>query len=295
MVKKGQKILILVDDYTRITPVNQILPVLIQQLHAGGIREKDIELLVASCTHRAMTEIEKRARSGAEIVDNYEVMDYRWREEYELVSLPTTDQGTEVKVNRELLTSDSVVGIGRHIVPHRVAGFSGGAKIVQLGVCGAVTTGQTHWLSARFNGGEITGKTNNPVRDEINKVGKNAGLKFIISTVHDGSGGVYRCVAGEPVECFEEGCKTALAIYGAMLSEPADIVFADAYPADMDLRQAAKGIFSADLALKEGGVVVLVSPYPEGVSGEHLEVADIGHKTYEEVRQMLAEGRRLMI
>ena len=46
LIKKGQKILIIVDDYTRTTPINLILPILMEKLLLVGISRKEIKLLI---------------------------------------------------------------------------------------------------------------------------------------------------------------------------------------------------------------------------------------------------------
>ena len=289
LIKKGQKILIIVDDYTRTTPTNLILPILMEKLRLVGISRKDIKLLVASGTHRKMSHEEKKKKYDKDIVNNYKILDHNCHDDKSLVKLDTTKQGTEIWINREVLKADFVIGIGQ-IVPHRVAGFSGGSKIIQPGVCGPITTGQTHWLSAKYKGSEIMGKINNPIREEINEIGETAGLKFIINTICDGSGNVFKCVCGEPVKTFEEGCKSALEIYGVPLTAKGDIVIVDSFPADIELWQAAKGIFSGDLVLKPGGVLILVSPCTEGVSAEYPNIINIGYRPFSEIEDMVKSG-----
>ena len=289
LIKKGHKILIIVDDYTRTTPTNLILPILMEKLRLVGISRKDIKLLVASGTHRKMSHEEKKQKYGKDIVNNYEILDHNWRDDKSLVKLDTTKQGTEIWINKEVLEADFVIGIGQ-IVPHRVVGFSGGSKIIQPGVSGPITTGQTHWLSAKYEGSEIMGKIDNPIRKEINKIGEAVGLKFIINTICDGSGNVFKCVCGDPIKAFEEGCKNALEIYGIPLSTKGDIVIVDSFHADIELWQAAKGIYSGDLALKPDGVLILVSPCTEGVSAEHPNIIDIGYRPFSEIENMVKNG-----
>lgn len=289
LVQKDQKILILVDDYTRITPTRIILPLLMKELSAGGVSLKDIKLLIASGTHRAMSVKEKELKYGKDIVDSYKIIDHKWCDSNNLIQLSTALSGIDVWINKEVLTVDFIVGIGQ-IVPHRVAGFSGGAKIIQPGICGPITTGQTHWESALYDSIEIMGKADNPIRRSIDEIGKCVGLKFIINIIHDGSGRIFKCVCGDPIKAYNVGCKVALDIYGIPLSEPADIVIVDSFPADVELWQAAKGIFSADLALKQGGVMVLISPCLKGVSVEYPEITDIGYKSFVEVKAMVKRG-----
>ena len=91
-----------------------------------------------------MNDEEKLAKCGRWVVENIKVHDHLWYDNEQLVDIGATDNGTVVVINRMLTEADFIIGIG-HIVPHRVAGFSGGSKIVQPGVCGTVTTGQTSY------------------------------------------------------------------------------------------------------------------------------------------------------
>lgn len=289
MAKGKRSIMILVDDYTRTTPVHQILPLVLDEIHSSGAAKNNIRILVASGTHRPMTGEEKKKRFGTEVVSDYALLDHCHDDPSKLVQLPTTEHGTEVWVNKTVTESDLVIGIG-HIVPHRVAGFSGGGKIVQPGVCGSITTGQTHWLSAKFEGVQIMGKVENPVRREIDAVAAAAGLKCIVNAVLDGKGNLSSLVCGDPVKAFQAGARQAMGIFGAPLAESADIVIADSFPADMELWQASKGVYSADLALKPGGVLILVTPCPEGVSAEFPEISRIGYRPFVEVEDLVQSG-----
>ena len=209
-VKGCTNVVILADDYTRHTPTHLILPLLIQELQMGGVALDNISILVASGTHRAMSDEEKMKKYGKAIVDSIAIQDHEWFNRNHLSYLGKTERGTDVLVNTIVLEADYVIGVGQ-IVPHRVAGFSGGAKIVQPGVCGELTTGQTHWLSAKdYHGKDIIGISKIPVRSEINEVGKKAGLRFIFNTVQIGDKNIYKCFCGDPEKAHYEGCKTAL-------------------------------------------------------------------------------------
>jgi len=285
-----KKVLILIDDYTRNTPVDIILPEVIAELILAGAEQKNIRIMVASGTHRPMTLDEKRKKVGAEVLENYTMLDHHCDDINHLAPLPSTPCGTEVWINRAMLESDFVIGIG-HIVPHRVAGFSGGSKIVLPGVSGAKTTGQTHWLSAQYSGNEIIGKVSNPVRQEIESVARMAGLAYIVNAVLDGKGKLVDCFCGDPIAAFQAGARLALDIFGVPLSEPADIVIADSNPANIDMWQASKAIYASDLALQQGGVLILVTPCPEGVSSEFPQIMDIGYQSFSEINALVAQGK----
>jgi nickel-dependent lactate racemase len=289
LAQSSKHVLILVDDNTRTTPVKEILPLLVAELEKGGISTDHIELLVALGTHRPMSPAEQEKKFGRDICRVFPIHMHRWNNPAELQNLGQTDQGTVIEINRRLLEADLVIGVGQ-IVPHRVAGYSGGSKIVQPGVCGAITTGQTHWLSAQFRGDEIMGKAENPVRTEMDLVAQQANLHFIVNAVMDQSDSIVALVCGDPIAAFRKGALLSRDIFGVQLPQRGDIVITDSYPADLEMWQASKGIYAADLAVKPNGVIVMISPCPEGVCAEHPDVLKYGYRTSQEVKQLVQAG-----
>ncbi|MGA2465396.1 MAG: nickel-dependent lactate racemase [Thermodesulfobacteriota bacterium] len=288
---KGQKnVLIVVDDYTRTTPVQKILPRLVSELGEAGIKPSGIKILVALGTHRPMTEEEIVKKFGKDIPKRYPIFNHQWWDSSQLTYFGETEKRTPIFVNRMIKEVDLIIGIGQ-IVPHRVSGFSGGGNIIQPGICGEETTGKTHWLSAQFKGREILGKIENPIKEEIERVAQKAGLKWIINTIQDGSGRLIKVVAGDPVQAYRTGAKRSFEIYQSKLPQEADIIIADSHPYDSDLWLAAKGIYASELAVKQGGVVILVTLCPEGVSPSHPEVLEWGYQTFEEVDRKVRQGK----
>lgn len=290
LVAPGKRVLILSDDNTRNTPVAGILPGLVAELRAGGLKDEDLTIMVALGTHRQMAPAELAAKFGAGASGRFRILQHCFADEASLVDLGRTEQGTEIRVNRAVTEAEVVVGLGQ-VVPHRVAGYSGGSKIVQPGVCGAVTTGQTHWLSAAFWGEEILGKADNPVRREMDEVGRRCNLAAIVNAVLDGAGRLMHLVCGEPVAAHRKACALSEGVYGVQIPRKAPIVITDSHPADLELWQGAKGYYSAELAVADGGVVILESPCPEGVAVSHPDVLHYGYRPYAEVKELVETGR----
>ncbi len=288
-VRKGNKILIVTDDNTRFTPADKILRVLLPYLNELGIKKEDITILIALGTHRAMSKKELIIKLGHEVVDEYKVVNHLWDKEEENIYYGKTSKGIEIWGNRLLKESDFVIGIG-HIVPHRVAGFSGGGKIVQPGVSTGKTIGDIHWLSALVPGTEIMGKRNNLVREQIDESARLMGLDFIINVVQDLKGKVVGVFAGDLVAAHRAGCDLAKEVYGVKVPK-ADIVVVDSYPADIELWQAAKGIYSSELVVKDGGYVILVTPCSEGVSKTHPEIEKFGYLSLEETQRLIRKKK----
>jgi lactate racemase len=289
MAAPGQRVTILVDDYTRMTPAAIIVPQILDELFAAGVSKADIRMLISLGTHRPMTEAEMVKKLGADIVRKYKVANHTWSDRSKLVSYGRTSLGIDVEVNRIVQETDLLIGTG-HIVPHRVAGYSGGAKIVQPGICGAVTTGQTHWLSALRSGKEILGVADNPVRDAIDSVAEQVGLKFIVNAIQDAEARVVGAVSGSPIPAHKAGCLASERVFAATMPDEADIVVIESYPSDFDLWQAAKAIYASELALKPGGTIVLLAHCPEGVAGQHGEVQRLGYLGVNRVKEMVDSG-----
>ncbi len=52
----------------------------------------------------------------------------------------------------------------------------------------------------------------------------------------------------------------------------------DSYPMDVELWQGAKALYAGELAIKKGGVAILISPCPEGVSRTHHLILQEGYR-----------------
>ena len=276
-VSGARSLLLLVDDVTRQTPTSWILPIVMDCVSRCGIEKDKINILVATGTHRPMTLAEQIKKYGESVVKIGNIKFHNYKSD--VINIGSTNSGVPVSVNKLVLDYDFILGIGS-VIPHRVAGFSGGGKIVQPGISGEETTGQTHWLSAKHEGREILGKIENPVRDEIEEVAKIAGLDFIINVVPNSQGKPVSVFAGDPLPTFQEAARFAKKHF-SVKSKTSKIVITDTFPADLELWQAAKGIYTGDLVLQEGGVLILVTPCPEGV-GPNLEIS---------LQSLLIEGK----
>lgn len=290
LVSPSTKVLLLVDDITRQTPAAGLLPSVFRRLKEGGAAPKNIKILIAAGTHSHMTREELEKKLGPATLAEYSVTLHHWKEEDHLREVGVLPDGTPVRVNRMLGEADLVIGIGQ-IVPHRVMGFTGGSSIVQPGVSGPDVTGHTHWLSALYPGAEIIGFADNPVRREVEQIAKLAGLRYIVNVVMDRSERVIHVVAGDPVAAHHKGAEYSREIFGATMPRYADVVIAESYPADYDLWQASKGVYASELAVKQGGVVILVTQCYHGVSLEHPEVEQLGYPGVEDVKRMVAERK----
>ncbi len=281
-----RNVVIISDDATRLTPVSLILPRVVEELDIAGVARHNLTVVMANGTHRPMTPEEIKAKLGEEYASSLRVENHDYKAS-DLVDMGTTPSGVPVMINRTVADADLVIGIGA-IIPHRYCGWSGGAKIVQPGVCGEETTVATHLMITKDPGVRL-GNVENVVRHEMEAVAERAGLRFIVNAVLSAKGDVVSVVAGDPVKAHRAGVAAARQVCAARVPEQADVVLASSFPADINFWQAGKAFYTADLAVKDGGVIVLLTPAVEGI-GEHPEFGDLIPKSREEILRALDAG-----
>lgn len=282
------RVLILIDDATRRTPTGRVLPLVIEELHAAGVPDHQIEFLQAPGTHRPMTEAELRAKLG-DCYGRYRVHEHHYLDRASLHDFGRTRDGTPVTANRLLAERDFVLGIGS-IVPHRVKGFSGGAKIAFPGVAGPEMMERTQWEASMHMAEEVMGVPENPMRLRIEEAAQLAGLRYIVNVVYDIEQHIAGCFVGDLVAAHRAGCRRSRDVYAVHLPTRADIVLIDSHSADRDFWQSAKGPYAGTMAVKTGGSLILVSPNPEGVASNHRNVLEIGYRPQAELVRMVQQG-----
>lgn len=287
-VHRDDRVLLLVDDATRGTPVGRVLPHVIGELSAAGVPDERITILTAQGTHRAMSDAELRHKLGA-FATRFTVRQHDWLDKDALMEFGRTADGTRVTANRLLAEADFVLGIGS-IAPHRIKGFSGGAKIAFPGVSGREVQERSQHQAATWRSEDLMGIAENPMRHRIEEAARLVGLRYIVNCVGDGDGRVVGCFAGDMVLAHRAGCRLSAELNTVTLPRRADIVLIDSHPADQDIWQSAKGLYSGTMAVREGGTLILVSPNPEGVAANHPVMLALGYRPAAELMQMVDVG-----
>ena len=155
---------------------------------------------------------------------------------------------------------------GRHL-PASPGGLVRRGEDPAAGACGARTTAATHGRLADYPALSFLDAENSPIRLEIERVARQAGLRFIVNTVLDAEARIAGVFAGDPVAAHRAGVAFARGVWTAVIPDLADIVVASSYPADIDFWQAQKTLHFMECAVKRGGDLILLTPCPEGISG----------------------------
>ncbi len=260
LVKPGKTVAIVVTDITRKLPEEIILPLLIKELEAGGINKQDVTAVVATGTHRPNTSEEIREKFG-EVVHEIRFVNHNPWDSEGLINLGASKGGIPLVFNRTVAQADYRISTGV-IETHLFAGYSGGVKSIAVGVAGEETIGATHnyQMLQHTRLGIVEG---NEFRRFLTEATQAIGLHFVVNVVQTGKKEVIKVVAGDPVEAFHEGVKTARHLYEVEIDQPGEIVISGvSHPKSRDLYQASRA--ANVVALGPKPVVAIPAPCEDG-------------------------------
>lgn len=271
--QKGDKILVVVSDVTRLwIKTASFLPVIINRLNKIGIEDKNIIIIVATGTHRGQTPEEHKLIVGKELYERLTVVDHDC--DGEMVYCGTTSRGTEVKVNK-LIEGRKIILTGG-ILHHLMAGFGGGRKSVLPGIASRKTINQNHLhalspdkpCSNPLIGVGVT--KDNPLNYDMIEAASLVEPTFLVNSVVDTSGNIVHFAVGDFLKAWESGCKWTDENFGVPIEEKADVVIASCggYPKDINLYQSTKSLFNSVKALKDGGILILLTECRDGAGAD---------------------------
>ncbi len=271
VVRKGDKVAVIVSDVTRLVRTAEFLPVIISEINAAGVPDEDITIIVATGTHRAHTHDEDIAVCGKDIVKRIKIHQHDSRNNEELTDLGVTSFGTPILIDSYVAEADKVIITGA-VSLHPMAGFGGGRKAVMPGVSGHATIMHNHAIALAPKVGDgcnplcETGLLEgNPLHEDMVEVTKKLDPAFLVNMVFTPEGKLHEVVAGHWYKAWEKGCKDLVAMAGVPIKELADVVFASAggSPKDMNLYRSCKAHMNAVFAVKKGGIMILTLECPD--------------------------------
>ncbi len=280
-VHRGDKVVIVHTDITRATPNDRMLPVVLNELEAAGVRREDITLMNALGTHRRQTPKELRAMLGEKIVDRYRCVQHDAYADEDLMPLGKTALGHPVRINRRYLEADVRILTG-FIEPHFFAGFSGGPKGVLPALAGAESVRTNHGHDMIGHSRATWGVTEgNPIWEEMREVALWTEPTFLLNVTLNAKGEITGVFAGDMLSAHAAGCEFVRKNAMVAVDEPFDIVVTtnSGFPLDQNLYQSVKGMSAANRILRAGGAIVIATACEDGLPDHGQYV------------QLLAQGR----
>ena len=268
IVRPGETIAIITSDITRPMPTWTVMPPLLEELYAAGVRRSDITLVFALGSHRPHTAEEMQKLAGERAFREIRCVD---GDPDDCVRLGVTSRGTPVDITRVVAEADRRICLG-NIEYHYFAGYSGGAKAIMPGVStrAAIQSNHSRMVEADARAGKLAG---NPVREDLEEAAAMVGVDFILNVVLDAHKEIIRAVAGDVTAAHRAGCAFLDTLYRKEIPARADIVLVSqgGAPKDLNLYQTQKALDNAKHAVKDGGVVVLIGSCKEGLGEKVFE------------------------
>jgi lactate racemase len=287
IARPGERVAIVVNDITRLTRSDLLLPPIVNTLNAAGIPDRDIFIVFALGIHRRQTDEERRLIAGGEIYSRIRCFDHISTDDAGLVEIGTTSFGNRVEINREVWEADRIILTGE-IVYHLIAGYSGGRKSLVPGVAGFRTTTFNHRMifDPACRAGKLDG---NPAHEDLLEACRMVDPDFIVNVVLNPGGRLIRVVAGDYDLAHREGCRTVDRMLRVEIEAPYDLIVASAggFPLDIDLRQAHKGLENACRALRPGGSILFYAECPNGAGIRSFEDYVRRYRDDSEMREAL--------
>lgn len=261
IAKPKDKVVIVIDDITRDVPNAELLLPIVEELRKAGVPDGNVTVIAALGLHRQMKQDELDAAleslKGKIKIVNHDC-------ENNLQSIDKTSLGTEVHLNKTFLDADLKILTG-DVEYHQFCGYGGGAKSVfpGLGDEKSITLSHSRMELEGTGAGRLKG---NPIREEIDEIGRKVGVDFIVNVVINSDKKISSVFAGDMYKAFAAGVKACDKIYSVQVPKEADAVIASAggFPRDIVLYQAQKAIEAARRIVKKGGKIILFAECREG-------------------------------
>ena len=257
---------VLVSDATRAVPTQAIVPYVMSELQAGGLRPENVTFIVATGVHRPATDEEMQRILGPEWRGRVRIENHDPYAEKRLAFLGATTYGTPVSVNRRAYESDLRIVIGK-VEPHEFAGFSGGRKSVLPGIASEKTIRANHRPEMILDPAAAIGVyDDNPVSRDMMEAAEMLGVHFCVNVLADSAGGIADVVCGDIRESHERAIdvlKKRIAV--PFPSRCPVLVTTPGRPLNINLYQSIKCIIAAAPVVADDGVIVAYSECAEGV------------------------------
>lgn len=262
LARPGMEVVLLFDDLQRSTPAHLALPEIMDRLNRAGIPDGRICGICAMGTHPIPTMGQLKKKVEEEVFSRLEGRIFAHDPHAsDNVIIGRTHRGALVEVNRRVAYSDLIIGIGE-CMPHPVAGYSGGCKIVMPGVCSYRSVADHHFTWMRHRDSKVNLLNGNFFYEEIVDCGRLSRLAFKLDFIMNEKREVIKVFAGDPVAEHKEASSYGASLYQVPLGKIADVTITSAFPLEAGV-QSTKALAMARSCTRSSGAIIWVAPQKE--------------------------------
>jgi len=259
MAKGKKDVAILFDDMSRGTPTADMVPYVLEELAAAGIKDSQIAFYAAIGAHGSMTAIDFTKKLGADVMSRFRVFNHNPFEN--CTSVGPSPAGIPMQFNTGVMMCDLKIGLGA-IVPHPMSGYGGGSKIVLPGIASITTIDLNH---TRLCPNETTGigkYEGNTLKMDMNDAARMCGLDIKVDCIFNMKREICHLFVGDVVDEHVAGVEVAKEFFATEACDDCDIVVANCFAKANEMLLAPNVAWP--LLKESGGEMVLVDVTPEG-------------------------------
>ncbi len=262
IARPGMEVVLLFDDLQRPTPAHLALPEILDRLNKSGIPDDRISGVCSMGTHPIPTMEQLENKVGKKVFSRLQgrIIPHNPHAS-DNVTIGKTRRGTLVEVNRRVAFADLIMGVGE-CMPHPIAGFGGGCKIIMPGVCSYRSVADHHFTWMRHRNSRVNLTDGNFFYEEIIDAGRLSRLAFKLDFIINEKKEIIRAFAGDPVEEHREASNYAASLYSIPMPKLADVTITSAFPMEVGV-QATKALVMAGFCTRSNGAIIWVAPQKE--------------------------------
>mgnify|MGYP001824690874 CR=1 FL=1 len=261
-----QRVIILTDNYARLTPAHIILPPILKKIKDAG---KKVEILVANGLLREMTETELKRKFGEEILgSDVPLYQSKAAETWDFEFVGVTNYGTPISVHRCLLEADLSLSIT--MTQATLWGYGGGGSMILPGISSFESIEWNHRMMTCPTCAVGYEPPLNRMREDIEDAARLAGLDMSLLAILNPKLEVIELTAGETIAAHRASVEKYQKHYAFDLSTiPGgilDVAISGSFPGDRFFAHSCWPIANLDHFVRDGGTIILATPAPGGLA-----------------------------
>jgi len=276
---------VVISDNTRPVPYSGesgILFPIVAEMIKAGLEPSQIRLLVATGTHRSMTDDELREMIDPRVfLLGLRIINHDSRDGRELRAVGRTELGGKILLNRHYVESDLKILTGL-VESHFMAGASGGRKSICPGLLAEESTYILHsgpvLASPKATNLILEG---NPVHEEALRVARMAGCDMSVNVTLDSNYKLTGIFAGDMEKAHLAAVKKLQSYVAIPVKEKYDLILTHAGYVGVNHYQAAKAAVAAAPLIQDRGICLLTA--------YHTDPDPIGGSNYKRMMRLLGE------
>ncbi|MGB9592788.1 MAG: lactate racemase domain-containing protein [Anaerolineae bacterium] len=265
-LRKANRVVILVDNFARLTPAYKLLPPILEKIKQAG---KYVEILIASGALREMSETELERKLGKEILNSgIPIVISKARETWDFEFVGVTSYGSPISVHKRFLAADLRLAVT--MTQATLWGYGGGGSMILPGVSSFETIEWHHRLMTSPTMKVGYEPPLNRFREDIEEAMALARLDMSLLAIFNPKMELIDLTAGDTLAAHRASVKKYNARYAF---DPAkipggslDVGISGSFPGDRFFAHACWPIANLDPFVRDGGTIIVATPVPGGLA-----------------------------